>query len=139
VKENDTNGIAEINLKVLSTKELGNLIDTAQAELSSRRGTVSLRVSTQWGGYNFRRYSRPWIARITEWPVGGKPEMEFGRYLGDDNGGECEIMARAGDILRSGQRDNRRPRDTIAEWLVVENDGKLRKISEAEARSLYRG
>ena len=66
-----------------------------------------MRTSIEIGSYNSRRYSRPWIGRITAWPVGARPELAWGGYAEDDNGGELEIEAQAGDIIRWGQRDGR--------------------------------
>src|ERR1017187_6378175 len=68
---------------------------------------VPQRVSVGYDAYNSRRYSKPWIARIIAWPVGGVPTMESGSYVGDKKGGEVEIMAGPGDIIRDGQRDGR--------------------------------
>lgn len=96
----------------------------------------AMRVSVSFGSYNFRRYSKPWIGKITSWPVGGKAEIAWGSYLGDDNGGECEIDAQVGDIIRTGQRDNRGNGGTN-DWYVVESNGSLTSIDQAAARKLY--
>lgn len=95
------------------------------------------RIAISFGSYNPRRYSRPWIGRIIEWPVGGKPELEWGGYCGDDNGGEVEIIASPGDIIRYGQRDGRRVDRSINEWAVVEGDYSVRDIKQTEARALF--
>lgn len=95
-----------------------------------------MRVSTSWGSYNERRYSRPWIGKITSWPIGGKAEIEWGSYLGDDHGGECEIMAVAGDIVRSGQKDGRGNCGSN-EWFVVQADGELLVVNQADARKAW--
>jgi hypothetical protein len=99
---------------------------------------VKQRISVEYDGYNGRRYSRPWIARVTAWPVGGSPTMEWGSYVGDDHGGEVEIMATPGDIIRDGQRDNRGNHNTVSNWSVVMADYTLRKINQVEARKLFR-
>ena len=75
---------------------------------------VPQRVSVGYDAYNSRRYSKPWIARIIAWPVGGVPTMESGSYVGDKKGGEVEIMAGPGDIIRDGQRDGRAMRRASA-------------------------
>lgn len=92
-----------------------------------------MRVSLKYNSYNARRYSRPWIAKITSWPVGGKPEIEWGRYLGDDSDGEVEIDANPGDIVRSGQKD-RRGNNGSADWYIVDQDGSLDSTDAPEAR-----
>ncbi len=98
--------------------------------------TNTIRVAIRYGVYNDRRYGKPWIGRITSWPVGGRPEIAWGTYLGDYRGGEVEIMAAPGDIIRSGQRDNR-GNGTTNDWYVVNTDGSLRKIDQTEARTLW--
>ena len=95
-----------------------------------------MRVSKSFGSYNFRRYGRPWIAKITAWPVGGKPELVWDGYVGDDNGGEVEMDALAGDIIRTGQKDNRGNGGTN-DWWVVNADGTLSSIDAAEGRKLF--
>lgn len=96
-----------------------------------------IRVSIKYGLYNDRRYGKPWIARVTSWPVGGRPEIEWGSYLGDDSGGECEIMASAGDIIRSGQKDHRKASGTANDWYLAQADGSCRSIDQSEARKLW--
>lgn len=95
-----------------------------------------MRISIEFGSYNNRRYSKPWIARITAWPVGGKPELEWGGYVGDDSGGEVEIEAQPGDIIRAGQKDGRGG-NSKNRWYVVEPDGSTREIDQTEARALW--
>jgi len=95
------------------------------------------RVAISFHSYNPRRYSSPWIARVVAWRVGTKPELEFGHYCGDERGGEVEIIAYPGDIIRYGQRDGRRPDKSINEWAVVEDDYSVRDIKQTEARALF--
>jgi hypothetical protein len=95
-----------------------------------------MRVSQRFGNYNQRRYGRPWIARITGWPVGGKPEIVWGSYVGDDGGGEVEIEAISGDIVRTGQKDYR-GNNTDASWYIVQPDGSLSSCTAAEARQAW--
>jgi hypothetical protein len=95
-----------------------------------------LRVTKTFGSYNQRRYSRPWIARVTSWPVGKRPELEFGCYLGDDEGGECEIMATEGCVVRWGQKDGRGSGGTNA-WGIVEADGTITSCTEMQARAQF--
>jgi hypothetical protein len=126
------------DLTTLTPAELTSLIEAAKAELASRSTVAAAkRVSNHYGSYNARRMGRPWIARITSWPVGGRPELEFGSYLGDDKGGDVEIMARPGDIIRDGQKDNR-GNTGYNDWSVVEADYTLRSVTQAEARELFR-
>lgn len=134
-----------------STEDLHSLLDAIRAELARRGGSPesaesspteeppTVRVSREFGGYNDRRYGKPWIGKIVSWPVGGQPQIEWGTYLGTSEGGEVEIMARVGDIVRSGQKDFRNYRKSEADWFVVEDGGALRLIDASEARKLYRG
>lgn len=95
-----------------------------------------MRVYQSFGSYNQRRYGRPWIAKITSWPVGGKPEVQWGAYCGTDDGGEVEIDASAGDIVRTGQKDNR-GNNTSADWYIVQQDGSLLSTDAAGARKAW--
>jgi len=117
--------------------ELRAMIMEIEAKLKAREPQTTARYAIRWGDYNKRRYSRPWIAKITAWPVGGKPTLDFGEYCGDTSGGETEIMAREGDIIRSGQRDYR-GNSTINDWYLAKADGELELIDAAQGRKLYR-
>ena len=92
-----------------------------------------MRVLKKFGSYNQRRYSRPWIAVVTSWPTGGKPEVKWGSYLGDDDGGETEIEAQVGDVVRWGQKDGRGG-NTEAYWGIVQDDGSILDCEAAGAR-----
>lgn len=96
-------------------------------------------VTIKFGSYNEKRYSKPWIARVFSWPIGGHASVEWGNFLGGPGeAGECEIEARIGDIIRYGQKDNRNPRHTDANWGVVEPDFLIRPVTMVEARKLYK-
>lgn len=97
-----------------------------------------MRISQSWSGYNARRYSKPWIAKVISWEVGKNPEISFGRFIGDDqDGGEVEIEAEVGDIIRTGQKDLRKRGDR-PDWYVVEENGKLKDVTVSEARKLFK-
>ena len=127
-----------IDLTALSLDELSSLLNAITAEID-RRNAAPVRVTRSFGSYNGRRYSKPWIALVTSWPVGGRAELVFGSYLGDNYGGEAEIMARPGDIVRWGQKDTRNPKYTTAEWGKVCEDGSIENLTMAEARKAYQG
>lgn len=133
-----------MNIETMTVQELTDLLEAIKTELTRRPATPSMpsppmRVAVDFGGYNERRYSKPWIARITAWPVGGKPEMEFGGYLGNASGGEVEIMARPGDIIRYGQKDFRNPKYTTAYFALVRENGEIETVTAEEARKAYKG
>lgn len=92
-----------------------------------------MRVSHEFGSYNRRRYSKPWIYKITAWPVGQDPLIQWGAYIGDDSGGEVEIEACADDVVRAGQKDGRGHKG-MAEWFIVQHDGSLARTTPAAAR-----
>lgn len=98
---------------------------------------IGKRVAISFDSYNPRRYSCPWIARVVALAVGRKPELQFGAYIGDDNGGEVEIIAYPGDILHYGQRDCQQLDKSINKWGVVEDDYSVRNIKQTEARALF--
>jgi hypothetical protein len=125
-------------------------LELVEAEQTRRQGlppaaqpaqpAQPVRVCLSFPAYNQRRDGKPWIARVTAWPVGGRPELEWGRYLGTDNGGECELMAAPGELIRWGQKDHRRPDKSLSRWGVVDPaaDGNVRDVAdEAEARRLW--
>jgi len=96
------------------------------------------RITITMPPYNPRRYGRPWIARVVDWPVGRRPRLIWGGYIGDARGGVVEILAAPGNILRWGQKDHR-GKNTTALWGIVRDDGAVHEVSEVEAREAYRG
>lgn len=94
-------------------------------------------VTIKYGAYNQRRYSRPWIAKVTGWTVGKSPVLEFGYYNGDDLGGFCEIEADAGDIVKSGQKDYRALNKSTNDFFLVNDDGDVSQVTPAEARQAW--
>ena len=127
-----------LNLAELTDVDLKQLIADAQAALDARsEKPKAIRYAESFNSYNARRYSKPWVARITTWPVGGKPEIQWGSYLGDDSGGEVEIMAFPGDIIRYGQKDGR-GNGGSSEWAIAQADGTLQVVDQAAARKAYK-
>mgnify|MGYP003452049273 FL=1 len=128
----------DIDLTTLPSSTLELIITKAKAVLASR--VEAKRVTVDFPSYNEKRYGSPWIARVTLWPVGSRPDLVFGNYLGDHrNGGagEAEILAKPGDIVRWGQKDNRGNKNTEAWWGVVNDDATITRLTEAEARKAY--
>jgi len=86
--------------------------------------------------YNDRRHGRPWIAKVTGW-VDGKPQQSFGCWVGKNGeAGVLTIDAQPGDIVRHGQKDNRRPQDSLDDWHVVDASGVLQPTTRVEAFEL---
>lgn len=98
-----------------------------------------MRVTITSNAYNEHRYGLPWIAKVTKWAVGGKPELSFGTFLGTPgSSGECEIEAEPGDIIRWGQKDYRNPSKSESKYGVVSPTGEIRTITMVEARELFK-
>ena len=96
-----------------------------------------MEVAIEFGSYNPRRYGKPWIAKVTAWPVGGNAELDWGSYCGDDDGGEAIVDAAPGDIVRWGQRDHRGG-NTTAHWGIVREDGSVDECTAPDARHHWR-
>lgn len=92
-----------------------------------------MRITKSFNGYNKRRYGRPWIAKVAGWD-GPRPDLAWGAYHGDDDGGYCEVEAAPGDIVRWGQKDNRGG-NTSADWGIVGEGGEVLEVTAAAART----
>ena len=95
-----------------------------------------MKITIETGSYNDRRYSRPWIGVITDWPRGSaRAEIAWGCWIGDEPGsaGMLEIEADAGDVVRQGQKDHR-GNSGSNDWAIVQPDGSLRDCTAVEAR-----
>lgn len=95
-----------------------------------------MEIIVKYGPYNQRRFSKPWIGKVVDWPAGKMPVLEFGIYLGNDRGGEVNIIANAGDIVRHGQKDYR-GKHTEKDWYIVQPDGNLENTDAAGARKQW--
>jgi len=97
-----------------------------------------MKITKTFGEYNHRRFSKPWIAKITEWEVGCSPTLKFGRFLGGScgGGGDVEVEAEMGDIVRWGIKDNRGSRG-ISKWGIVRPDGCVDTCTQSVARRNY--
>lgn len=104
-----------------------------------------MQIEIQWCGYNYRRYGRPWGARVTF--DGGKPVYE---WTGHYDGEALVLDAEPGDVIAFGQKDHRNPRGTVKYFAIVEPGAEcdfvgvspsstmqqgLRKVTEGEARN----
>lgn len=93
-----------------------------------------MKLQIEFAAYNERRYSRPWGGRISSWDNAGKPELDWGAFIGQHGAaGRVEIEARPGDIVRWGQRDNR-GNGGINAWGIVEDNGSIRDCTPTQAR-----
>jgi len=75
------------------------------------------------GGYNERRCSAPWCARVT-FPSGAKPVYEFGESTGKwGKAGLMRVECRPGDIIAWGQKDLRHPNKSAHYILIMQPNG----------------
>lgn len=86
-------------------------------------------IKRSFGSYNERRYGKPWGAKIT-FPDSIKPKYDFDGYW---DGSHVLINADIGDVVAFGQRDHR-GNGTKKSLFIVEPDGELTQVSEANAR-----
>jgi hypothetical protein len=74
-----------------------------------------------------RRYGKPWIAKIRDWPIGKQPDLEFGNTINLI----AEIDAAPGQLVRWGQKDHR-GRNSNSGWGIVQQDGSVKEIDDIE-------
>lgn len=96
-----------------------------------------MRVTKKFNAYNGKRFNRPYLAKVMAWPVGGRAELSWGTYLGDEQGGVAEIEAAPGDVIRYGQKDTRGP-GSHAYWGIVNPDGSYDVCTEVVAVEHFR-
>jgi hypothetical protein len=89
--------------------------------------------------YNERRYGKPWVANV-DFTSDGQGEFRWGNWCGDIGGeGILFIEANPGDIVATGQKDFRKPRNSAPEWFAVKEDGSLEPVpGRAEAFRRWR-
>ena len=92
-----------------------------------------MRYTHEVAAYNARRYSRPWIAAVTAWPIGAYPALRFGASLDTTL---CEIEAEPGSIIRFGQKDHRGGH-TVQAWAIAQADGTLLESDARACREHY--
>jgi len=93
-----------------------------------------MEVTYEVGSYNPRRYGKPWIAKITEWKIGGKPVHAFGA----SSTYTAEVDAEPGDVVRYGQKDLRKAYGGERCFGIVQADGSIVECSESEAKKHFR-
>lgn len=97
-----------------------------------------MRVEIDWKrGYKKFTERRPWIAKITGWPVGEKPAVVWGVYNGDEDGGTLEISANPGDLVRWGHKTSAVAR-SVKKWGIVQPDGGVIECTEAKAHTAWK-
>jgi hypothetical protein len=89
-----------------------------------------MKVKLETDSYNERRYGNPWIAKV----VG--TEFKWGRLIGGRRGepGRLEVEVEIGDVVATGQKDLRKPRNSAPTWGYITAGGIVWCSSEIEAR-----
>lgn len=85
-----------------------------------------MKIQRNTSSYNQRRYGKPWIARVDF--SDPKGTFDWGEWVGDHRNGTDGILivdAKPGDIIATGQKDFRQPRNSAPEWYQVGADGQL--------------
>jgi hypothetical protein len=90
-------------------------------------------VTYEVGSYNPRRYGKPWIALVRDWPIGKNPVLEFGGHV---DAYTAEIDAPAGALVKIGQKDHR-GRGTDNDFAIVRPDGTLDRLTAKDARAYW--
>ena len=96
-------------------------------------------ITIETSNYNERRYGRPWIAKVN-FSQSTKGDYSWGDWMGDHyNGGKgvLSINANPGDIIATGQKDFRKPRNSAPDFSVVSADGELEDIGDKGAAYKY--
>ena len=90
-----------------------------------------MKITVETDSYNERRYGKPWIAKVDF--SNTKGDFSFGDWTGDHyNGGEgiLSLDTNLGDIVATGQKDNRKARNSAPIFFVVLHDGSLENIGD---------
>jgi hypothetical protein len=99
---------------------------------------MELRV--EFGAYNQRRFSKPFIMVCKDWKIGKNPEWNWGAYIGNDMGGYVSADVIANDIVRYGKKDSVQLKNNNYGWYkVVVIDGKatLEEVEVTKARDIF--
>jgi len=92
-----------------------------------------MKIQISWSKYNQRRYSKPWICKITYWTP-SKQERDWGSFIGDEDNGGLLVLSDCdeGDIVCFGQKDNRGT-STRSEYAIVDAEGNLTTTTKVKA------
>jgi len=91
-------------------------------------------ITIETKSYNERRMGKPWIAKVDF--ADPKGTFEFGDWSGDFRNGGAGILtlvAKVGDIVATGQKNNRQPRNSAVSFPVVDVNGMLKDLGDKGA------
>lgn len=97
-----------------------------------------MEIKIETATYNERRYGKPWIAKVS-FEKSKKGDFTFGEWVGrPGQAGELYINADPGDIIAQGQKNHRKPRNSVPYYYLVNASGTLEGIGESviEARKV---
>ena len=90
-----------------------------------------MEITIETSSYNHRRMGKPWIAKVDF--SNPKGDFSWGDWTGDHyNGGDgvLSINANPGDIIATGQKDNRQSKNSAPEFFVVLANGDIDNIGD---------
>jgi hypothetical protein len=89
-----------------------------------------MEITKETGSYNERRYGKPWIA-VIDYTNNRKGDFRFGDWQGRPGSeGELYITCEIGDIIATGQKDFRKPRNSAPTYYQVDSNGQLDEIGD---------
>lgn len=96
-----------------------------------------MKIEIRTSEYNTRRYSKPWIAKVT-FDSSNKSVFDWGAWIGDPGeAGLLIIDAEEGDIVARGQKDFRKPKNSTPDYYQVREGNLVALDGKAEAYKLY--
>lgn len=90
-----------------------------------------MEIMVNTSSYNQRRMGKPWIAKVDFSTAKG--DFVFGDWTGDQyNGGAgvLSINAMPGEIIATGQKDNRQQKNSAPDFFVVTDAGALNSLGD---------
>ena len=92
-----------------------------------------MKIEIDTSSYNERRYGKPYIAVVDLTNKDANPK--WGNWIGSPGEeGILSIEAEPGDVVMTGQKDFRKPRNSAPEYQILQPDGTLGEcLTKAEA------
>lgn len=83
-----------------------------------------MKIEIDTSSYNCRRYGKPWIAKIQL--EGNKLNFHFGSWIGDPGSEGVLVLENMepGDFFARGQKDFRKPKNSIPDYYQLSETGR---------------